>query len=80
VKISPEALYIDNGSVVTGAGAAAGVDMYLHLIRREHGAAVANSIARIMVVPPHRDGGQQQFITQPVPATPDGDRLTGVIS
>ncbi|HXB49188.1 MAG TPA: helix-turn-helix domain-containing protein [Streptosporangiaceae bacterium] len=79
VKVSPQALYIDNGSVVTGAGAAAGVDMYLHLIRREHGAAMANSIARIMVVPPHRDGGQQQFITQPVPATPDGDRLTGVI-
>ena len=79
VKVSPEALYIDNGSVVTGAGAAAGLDMYLHLIRREHGAAVANAIARIMVVPPHRDGGQQRFISQPVPATPDSDRLTGVI-
>jgi transcriptional regulator GlxA family with amidase domain len=79
VKVRPEALYIDEGSIVTGAGASAGVDMYLHLIRREHGAAVANAIARLMVVPPHRDGGQQQFITAPVPATPDGDRLAGVI-
>jgi transcriptional regulator GlxA family with amidase domain len=79
VKVRPDALYIDNGRVVTGAGAAAGVDMYLHLIRREHGAAVANGIARLMVIPPHRDGGQQQFIAAPVPATPDGDRLAGVI-
>jgi transcriptional regulator GlxA family with amidase domain len=79
VKVRPHALYVDNGSVVTGAGAAAGVDLYLHLIRREHGAAVANAIARIMVVPPHRDGGQQQFIVAPVPATPDGDRLADVI-
>ena len=79
VNVRPQALYIDNGSVVTGAGAAAGVDLYLHLIRREHGAATANAIARLLVVPPHRDGGQQQFMTAPVPATPDGDRLAGVI-
>jgi transcriptional regulator GlxA family with amidase domain len=79
VKVRPQALYIDNGSVVTGAGAAAGVDLYLHLIRREHGAATANAIARLLVVPPHRDGGQQQFMTTPVPATPGGDRLAGVI-
>jgi transcriptional regulator GlxA family with amidase domain len=79
VKVRPQALYVDNGSVVTGAGAAAGVDLYLHLVRREHGAALANAIARILVVPPHRDGGQQQFITAPVAATPDGDRLADVI-
>jgi transcriptional regulator GlxA family with amidase domain len=79
VKVRPEALYVDNDSVVTGAGAAAGIDMYLYLISREHGAAVANAIARFMVVPPHRDGGQQQFITAPLPATADGDRLADVI-
>jgi len=79
VTVRRQALYIDHGSIVTGAGAAAGVDLYLHLIRREHGAAMANAIARIMVVPPHRDGGQQQFMTSPVAATPDGDRMAGVI-
>jgi transcriptional regulator GlxA family with amidase domain len=54
--------------------------MCLHLIRREHGAALANSIARILVIPPHRDGGQQQFITAPVPDDDGGDRLVGVIA
>ena len=66
VRVRPEALYLDQGSIVTGAGAAAGIDMCLHLIRREHGAALANTIARILVTPPHRDGGQQQFITAPL--------------
>jgi transcriptional regulator GlxA family with amidase domain len=79
VRVRPEALYLDQGSIVTGAGAAAGLDLYLHLIRREIGAATANAVARILVVPPHRDGGQQQFIAAPVPADADGDRLAGVI-
>ena len=79
LRVRPEALYRDQGGIVTGAGAAAGIDMCLHLIRREHGAALANSIARILVTPPHRDGGQQQFITAPVTAA-DGDRLVGVIA
>jgi transcriptional regulator GlxA family with amidase domain len=80
VRVQPEALYLDQGNIVTGAGAAAGIDMCLHLIRRDHGAALANSIARILVAPPHRDGGQQQFITAPVAANGDGDRLAGVIA
>jgi transcriptional regulator GlxA family with amidase domain len=74
------ALYLDQGNVVTGAGAAAGIDMCLHLIRRDHGAALANSIARILVAPPHRDGGQQQFITAPIAVSGDGDRLADVIA
>ena len=78
-RVRPQALYVDQGDIVTGAGAAAGIDMCLHLIRREHGAALANSIARILVTPPHRDGGQQQFIAAPL-AGGDGDRLAGVIA
>lgn len=80
VRVRPEALYVDHGSVVTGAGAAAGIDMCLHLVRRDHGAALANSIARILVTPPHRDGGQQQFISSPLPDTSNADRLADVIS
>jgi transcriptional regulator GlxA family with amidase domain len=80
VRVRPEALYLDQGGIVTGAGAAAGIDMCLHLIRRDHGAAAANSIARILVSPPHRDGGQQQFITAPLADRGDGDQLAGVIA
>jgi transcriptional regulator GlxA family with amidase domain len=80
VRVRPEALYLDQGSIVTGAGAAAGLDMCLHLIRRDHGAALANEIARILVTPPHRDGGQQQFITAPLADGSGEDRLAEVIS
>jgi transcriptional regulator GlxA family with amidase domain len=71
---------VDQGLIVTGAGAAAGMDMYLHLVRRDHGAAMANAIARILVIPPHRDGGQRQFITAPVPVDGDGQRLADVLT
>jgi transcriptional regulator GlxA family with amidase domain len=80
LRLRPEALYIDQGSIVTGAGAAAGIDMCLHLIRREHGGALANTIARILVTPPHRDGGQQQFIEAPLASGGRGDRLGDVIA
>jgi transcriptional regulator GlxA family with amidase domain len=80
LRVRPEALYLDQGSIVTGAGAAAGLDMCLHLIRRDHGAALANEIARILVTPPHRDGGQQQFITAPLADELGEDRLAEVIS
>ena len=80
VRVRPQALYLDQGNLVTGAGAAAGIDMCLHLIRRDHGAALANSIARILVTPPHRDGGQQQFISTPLATGGDGDRLADVIA
>ena len=63
IDVDPGVLYIDDGQVITSAGTAAGIDACLHLVRREHGAAVANAIARRMVVPPHRDGGQAQYVT-----------------
>jgi transcriptional regulator GlxA family with amidase domain len=79
VKVTPDVLYVDEGGLVTSAGAAAGIDMYLHLLRREHGAAVANAIAREVVVAPYRQGGQAQYIAMPVPARTDDERLTAVM-
>jgi transcriptional regulator GlxA family with amidase domain len=68
VRLDPDVLYTDNGDVLTSAGEAAGIDLCLHMIRRDHGAAVAADVARSVVVPPHREGGQAQFIQRPVPA------------
>nr|WP_262402306.1 helix-turn-helix domain-containing protein [Actinomadura sp. CNU-125] len=71
VKVDPDVLYVDNGSVLTSAGKAAAMDLCLHLVRGDHGSAVANVVARRLVVPPHRPGGQAQFVTTPVPAPDD---------
>jgi transcriptional regulator GlxA family with amidase domain len=79
VKLVPDVLYIDEGQVLTSAGAAAAIDLCLYLVRREYGAALATAIARDMVVPPHRDGGQAQYVAVPVPADCDDDRLGDVI-
>jgi AraC family transcriptional activator FtrA len=67
-KVDPDVLYVQDGKVLTSAGTAASVDAGLHLVRQEHGTQVATMIARRMVVPPHRDGGQAQFIETPVQA------------
>ncbi|MFD5148772.1 GlxA family transcriptional regulator [Streptomyces sp. NPDC058401] len=67
VLVDPDVLYTDDGDVLTSAGVAAGIDLCLHIVRRDHGAAVANDVARRTVVPPHREGGQAQFIERPVP-------------
>ncbi|MFI8521273.1 GlxA family transcriptional regulator [Streptomyces sp. NPDC085481] len=67
VDLDPDVLFVDDGDVLTSAGAAAGVDVCLHLVRRDHGTAVANQVARACIVPPWRDGGQAQYIEQPVP-------------
>ncbi|MGW1882330.1 GlxA family transcriptional regulator [Streptomyces sp. NPDC001970] len=67
VKVDADVLFIDDGDVLTSAGVAAGIDLCLHIVRRDHGTAVANDIARRTVVPPHRDGGQAQYIQRPVP-------------
>ncbi|MEV6959360.1 helix-turn-helix domain-containing protein [Streptomyces sp. NPDC051207] len=79
VKVDPDVLFVDDGDVLTSAGVAAGIDLCLHMVRRDHGAAVANEIARRTVVPPHRDGGQAQYIERPVPdpqqATTTGARV-----
>lgn len=72
-RVDPAVLYVDAGQVITSAGTAASIDACLHLWRREYGAAVASAIARRMVVPPHRDGGQAQFIATPLPAVADDD-------
>lgn len=66
-RVVPEVLYVDTGQIVTSAGTAAGIDACLHLWRQEHGAAIAGLIARRMVVPPQREGGQAQFISRAVP-------------
>ncbi|MFC9891945.1 helix-turn-helix domain-containing protein [Streptomyces pilosus] len=66
--VDPDVLYVDNGDVLTSAGKAAAMDLCLHLVRLDHGSANANKIARRLVTPPHRDGGQAQFITTPLPA------------
>ncbi|MFG3106280.1 helix-turn-helix domain-containing protein [Streptomyces tendae] len=68
VQVDPDVLYVDNGSVLTSAGKAAAMDLCLHLVRLDHGSAVANAVARRLVVPPHRAGGQAQFVAAPVPA------------
>jgi transcriptional regulator GlxA family with amidase domain len=64
--VDPDVLFVDDGNLITSAGTAAGIDACLHLVRRELGSSVANAIARRMVVPPQRDGGQRQFIERPV--------------
>jgi len=68
VKVNPNVLFVDDGDVLTSAGVAAGIDLCLHIVRRDHGAEVANRVARRCVVPPWRDGGQAQFIEHPIPA------------
>ncbi|GGX73653.1 AraC family transcriptional regulator [Streptomyces hiroshimensis] len=78
VEVDPDVLYVDNGSVLTSAGKAAALDLCLHLIRLDRGSSVANAVARRLVVPPHRAGGQAQFVTTPVPA-PDNHPLAELL-
>ena len=66
IDVRPNVLYVDNGDTLTSAGSAAGIDLGLHLIRQDFGPEVANLVARRMVMPAHRDGGQAQFIQRPV--------------
>jgi len=66
VRLEPDILYTDLGDVLTSAGSAAGIDLCLHIVRRDHGPHVANAVARGMVVPPHRDGDQAQYVSRPV--------------
>jgi transcriptional regulator GlxA family with amidase domain len=71
VEVDPDVLYVDNGRVSTSAGKAAAMDLCLHLVRLDHGSSTANAVARRLVVPPHRAGGQAQFVTAPVPDRDD---------
>jgi AraC family transcriptional activator FtrA len=77
--VDPDVLFVDDGDIVTSAGTAAGIDACLHLVRRELGTAVATAIARRMVVPPQRDGGQRQFVELPIPEC-TGDSLEPVLT
>lgn len=77
--VQEDALFVDDGDLVTGAGTAAGIDACLHLVRRELGSAVVNGIARRMVVPPQREGGQRQFIEAPIPEC-TSDSLSRVLA
>jgi len=72
VQVDPRVLYVDEGDVLTSAGIAAGIDLCLHIVRGDWGAEVANALARRLVVPPHRSGGQAQFVEEPVPERVDG--------
>ncbi|MFE9722777.1 GlxA family transcriptional regulator [Streptomyces sp. NPDC005794] len=75
VRVEPDRLYVDHGDVATSAGAGAGFDLCLHLVRQDHGAAYAALLARHMVLPPHRESGQVQSVSPPLP----GDALNGLL-
>ncbi|MFI6866876.1 GlxA family transcriptional regulator [Nocardia sp. NPDC050406] len=76
VRVEPDRLYVDHGDIATSAGAGAGIDLCLHLVRKDHGAAHAALIARHMVLPPHREGGQTQY----APTAPTQDALDGLLA
>jgi transcriptional regulator GlxA family with amidase domain len=78
-RFRPDVLYVADGNIVTSAGTVAAIDCCLHLVRQRHGADVANRTARMLVTPPHRQGGQAQYIEQPVPQLPSENRLPGVL-
>jgi AraC family transcriptional regulator, transcriptional activator FtrA len=78
VTVEPNSLYIDSGQVLTSAGSAAGLDMLLHLVRLDYGAKVANQVAQRLVIPPHREGGQAQYLPRPMPQD-ERNRLSKLI-
>jgi len=67
IRTEDDVLYVDEGNIITSAGGASGIDACLHLVRRDFGTRIANAVARRMVIPPHRDGGQRQYVTTPIP-------------
>ena len=79
VDVDPTVLYVDEGSILTSAGTASGIDLCLHMVRQDHGAEVANAFARRMVVPPHRDGGQAQFVQSPMATAVEGNHLAATL-
>jgi AraC family transcriptional activator FtrA len=79
VTVDATVLYVDDGEVLTSAGSAAGLDLCLHIVRTDYGAAIANAVARRLVIQPHRSGGQAQFIEAPVAPTPEDDRVAATM-
>ena len=78
VNLDPDVLYTEDGRILTSAGVAAGLDLCLHLVRQDHGTRVANALARRLVMPPHRDGGQAQYIDHALPRD-EGTNLAGLL-
>jgi len=79
VKVEADVLYVDHGDVATSAGIGAGIDLCLHLVRTDHGAAYANEVARSMVLPPHREGNQLQYAARPAPAARADESLAPLL-
>ncbi len=80
VEVDPDVLYVDGGAILTSAGSAASIDLCLHLVRQDYGADIATRVARDLVVPPYRDGGQAQYIDTPVPAVSDVDLFADTVA
>jgi AraC family transcriptional regulator, transcriptional activator FtrA len=80
VTVDPDVLYVDDGDVLTSAGSAASIDLCLHLVRQDYGAEIATRVARDLVVPPHRDGGQAQYIETPLPEDDTADLFTDTVA
>jgi AraC family transcriptional activator FtrA len=78
IRVEPHALYVDDGDLLTSAGSAAGLDLCIHVVRKDFGSRAANSVARRLVVAAHRDGGQSQFIERSLPP-PSGARLSSLL-
>ncbi len=79
VRLQPDVLYLEDGRMLTSAGTVAAIDCCLYVLRQQLGGEIANSVARRLVVPPHRQGGQAQFVTQPLPANATDARLSGLL-
>jgi len=79
VKLDSNALYVDDDRLITSAGTAAGIDCCLYLVRQRYGSVIANKLARRMVIPPYRDGGQAQFIERPVPISTQDTRINTLL-
>ncbi|GAA3029139.1 helix-turn-helix domain-containing protein [Streptosporangium longisporum] len=80
VRVDPDVLYVDGEDVLTSAGSAAGLDLLIHLVRKDHGPGVANEVARRLVIPPHREGGQAQFIQAAVAPVREGAAVTAAMT
>jgi AraC family transcriptional activator FtrA len=80
IRMEPDVLYVDENKIFTSAGSAAGIDLCLHIVRCDYGAKAANIVARRMVVAPHREGGQKQYVETPVPSAYEAGRLSNLIA